>query len=77
MKKQILFVTGLLALASVGTLNAQASCDTIPDPGQTVGKCLSGTTSQGDYAFCSTTNEGPICYFGEPTGDPKDPTVGG
>lgn len=50
-------------------LNAQSNCDTTPDPGQTVGRCLTVTGPGGDVAGCNTVNSGPICYFGIVPGD--------
>jgi hypothetical protein len=72
-KATLLILTSLFSFAFFGNSNGQSTCDTTPDPGQTVGRCVSGTTSAGDYAFCRVTAEGPICYFGEP----KDPGIGG
>ncbi|WP_373399580.1 hypothetical protein V8V91_07735 [Algoriphagus halophilus] len=44
-------------------------CDTQPDPGQIVGKCISGSNEEGQYAACGINYEGPICYFGKPAGE--------
>jgi hypothetical protein len=66
MKKLNLILIGLFTVGSVGALNAQISCDETPDPGQTVGKCISGSSEEGEYAACGVYYEGPICYFGEP-----------
>lgn len=72
-KTPLIILISLFILSFTNNSIGQSTCDTTPDPGQTVGRCVSGTTSGGDYAFCRVTSEGPICYFGEP----KDPGIGG
>jgi hypothetical protein len=47
-------------------LNAQSTCDTVPDPGQTVGKCMIVRDKGGDLASCNPINDGEICFYGEP-----------
>lgn len=54
-----------MSMTFCATLSAQ-TCDTEPDPGQTVGKCISGSSEEGQYAACGIYYEGPICYFGQP-----------
>jgi len=70
MKKINLFVFSIasISLAFIATSSAQ-TCDTTPDPGQTVGKCISGSNEEGQYAACGVNYEGPICYFGRPVGE--------
>ena len=55
----------VMLLSFGSSLNAQSSCDSTPDVGQTVGKCQTLSGPWGDLASCSTSNtEGTICYFG-------------
>jgi hypothetical protein len=64
-KLRFIILLCLFSFFLTGSSFGQSSCDSIPDVGQTVGRCVSGTTSNGDYAFCRATSEGPICYYGE------------
>jgi|GEM_PF-2448183 len=64
-KKSVFGICAILGLTT-GICVAQSTCDTTPDPGQTVGRCLLVTTSQGDLATCNVTNpEGETWYFGK------------
>lgn len=57
-----------LFLSSSLILNAQSSCDTTPDPGQTVGRCFTVSGQYGDMASCNVQNSGTICFFGQGSG---------
>lgn len=67
MKKINFLVIGtiILSMTFLTTLIGQ-TCNTTPQPGQTVGKCISGSSEEGQYAACGIYFEGPICFFGEP-----------
>ena len=42
------------------------ACDTDPNPGQTVGRCLVESGPTGCFAICGTgISTGHICFFGE------------
>lgn len=74
--KIILAFTGLFFLTLSTSLNAQTSCDTTPDVGQTVGRCFTMSGPGGDVASCNEYNDGEICYFTKPDEEP-DPGMGG
>lgn len=63
--KVILF-SAIFFIAMSFQLNAQSTCDTIPDPGQTVGRCLIVQGPGGDLASCNPINVGDICFYGNP-----------
>jgi hypothetical protein len=63
--KVILF-SAIFFVAMSFQLNAQSTCDTVPDPGQTVGKCMIVRDKGGDLASCNPINDGEICFYGEP-----------
>ncbi|MCE7054053.1 hypothetical protein LZF95_05150 [Algoriphagus sp. AGSA1] len=64
MKKIKFSILTLRLIISSGlALNAQTSCDTTPDVGQTVGGCFTFSGPGGNVAGCNAYNAGPICYY--------------